>query len=1028
MKKIWLITAFYFLFLNGKNFAQTTGITSATFGSIEARQIGPAVMGGRITAIEAINNDPKTMYVGTAAGGVWKTITGGTYFKPIFDKYTQSIGDIRIDQKHPDTVWVGTGECNMRNTVSYGDGLYVTFDGGDNWRKMGLDSTERISKIAIDPSNNTVIYVAAPGPLWSDSKNRGLYKSTDCGKTWQKILYTNEKTGCADVAIDPSNPNVVYASMWQFRRTPWSFASGGPGSALYKSEDAGKTWKKIQHGFTAGDLGRIIIAVSPSDAQKLYAIAESKKSALYLSNDGGATWKEQSTTANVTARPFYFSVLKVDPENPSRIYRPAFTLSISDDGGYSFKEASNAGGWIHSDHHALWINPNNANQLYLGTDGGVYMSLDKGNNWIFLNNLPVSQYYHVTFDSADPYNVYGGLQDNGSWVGPSASPGGIGNADWTPLGFGDGFWVQPDRKVPEYVYWEYQGGNIFRRNIKTNEQKDIAPYPMPGEAKLRWNWNSPLYYSPSDKLYAGSQFLYVTSNQGDTWSKISPDLTTNNPEKQKQEESGGVTVDNSSAENHCTIFAIAESPLDARQIWVGTDDGNLQLSNDAGATWTNLAKNLPGLPANTWVSSIEPSRYNRLTCYATFDGHATGDLNCYIYKTTDGGKAWVRLGPEGLNGAAHKVKEDLVNQQLLFVGTETGLFISIDGGTTWAQMKGNIPATPVRDIAIQPTKNDLILATHGRGIMIVDDITPIRALTADVLNAEATILPSRPNYVSLSSLDGSYPNTAGDFNAPNPNEDAVITYYLKDRVVTGALKLEIYNANGELMTTIDGSKRKGINKVTWPMRMKPPRAALGAQIEGNTTIGPLVDPGTYTVKLIKGDKTFLGKVVLEIDPKSSHSEADRRIQRQTVLALYGMIEDLAFMNQQLMDLNDSIAKLKTGVKDKRLLQSLNVLADSLTAARKSLVATKEGTAITGEERLRERMGSLYGSVLTFEGKPTDAQMDRFNGVKYDMDVAQNRMNSIFSNQMAKANDLLKKNNLPELALLTRETFEASALK
>ncbi|HUM46738.1 MAG TPA: hypothetical protein PLD84_07420, partial [Chitinophagales bacterium] len=413
MKKMMLITICVLLLSLQKNYSQSTAITSATFGSIEARQIGPAVMGGRISAIDALNNDPKTMYVGAAAGGVWKTTTGGTLFKPIFDKYTQSIGDIRIDQRHPDTVWVGTGESNMRNSVSYGDGLYVTYDGGANWRKMGLDSTEHISKIVIDPSNSNILYVAAPGPLWSDSKSRGLYKSTDCGKSWQKILYTNEKTGCADVAIDPSNPNTIYASMWQFRRSPWSFASGGSGSALYKSLDAGKTWKKIQNGFTPGDLGRVVIAIAPSAPQNIYAIVESKKSGLYLSNDGGETWKEQSTTSNVTARPFYFSVLTVDPQNPKRIYRPAFTLSISDDGGYSFKEASNAGGWVHSDHHALWINPNNTNQLYLGTDGGVYMSLDKGNNWIFLNNLPVSQFYHVAFDGADPYNVYGGLQDNG---------------------------------------------------------------------------------------------------------------------------------------------------------------------------------------------------------------------------------------------------------------------------------------------------------------------------------------------------------------------------------------------------------------------------------------------------------------------------------------------------------------------------------------------------------------------------------------------------------------------------------------
>nr|MBA2422776.1 glycosyl hydrolase [Chitinophagales bacterium] len=672
------------LFFSG--FSQTAPISSATFGSIEARQIGPAVMGGRITAIDAVNTDPRTIYVGSAAGGIWKTTTAGTFFKPIFDKYTQSIGDLKIDQAHPDTIWVGTGESNMRNSVSVGDGLYVTYDGGSNWKKAGLDSTEHISKIVINPKNSSIIYVAAPGPLWNDSKSRGLYKSTDCGNTWEKILYTDDKTGCADVAIDPSNPDIVYASMWQFRRTPWSFASGGPGSALYKSIDGGKNWKKIQNGFNQGDLGRIVIAIAPSAPQQVYAIVEAEKSALYLSDNGGETWKQQSTTRNVTARPFYFSVFSIDPYDAKRVYRPAFTLSISDDGGYSFKEASFAGGWVHSDHHALWINPNNTSHLYLGTDGGVYMSMDRGNNWIFLNNLPLSQYYHVAIDGADPYNVYGGLQDNGSWMGPSASPGGITNEDWRPLGFGDGFWVQPDKKFPDYIYWEYQGGNIYRLNKTTNEQKNIAPYPLAGEAKLRWNWNSPLYLSPSNKLYTGSQYLYVTPNQGDTWSKISPDLTTNNPDKQKQEESGGVTIDNSSAENHCTIFTVAESPLDPDQLWVGTDDGNLQLSLDAGKNWDNVIKNISGLPANTWVSSIEPSSYDKMICYVSFEGHATGDMTPYIYKTADGGKTWNRLNQEGLKGFVHKVKEDVINSNLLFVGTEKGLFVSIDGGNTWAQM------------------------------------------------------------------------------------------------------------------------------------------------------------------------------------------------------------------------------------------------------------------------------------------------------------------------------------------------------
>ena len=576
-------------------------------GAYTGRQIGSAEMSGRITAIDAVDNNSRIFYVGTAGGGVWKTTNAGSVFKPVFDKYCQSVGALVVDQKNPEVVWVGTGESNMRNSVSIGTGLYKTVDGGRNWRKVGLDSTEHISKIAIDPSNPDVVYVAAPGPLWSNSKHRGLYKTTDGGNSWSKILFVDAKTGCADVIVDPKNSNIIYASTWEFRRTPWSFSSGGKGSGLFKSVDAGKTWKKIQNGFDGQELGRICLAISPVETNKLYAIAESKNTALYATKDGGESWVKKSTGMNVTWRPFYFSLIMVDPVDPNRIYRPALNLSISTDGGESFKEASFEGGWVHSDHHALWINPNNNNHLILGTDGGVYFSLDKGNSWTMYKNLPVSQFYHVSYDLQTPYNVYGGLQDNGSWFAPSQSPGGIQNKDWTNCGGGDGFWVQPDLSDPDIIYSEWQGGNIQRYNKKTNQSKGIKPYPLPGEPKLRFNWNAPIVTSPTNPkiIYFGAQYLYRSGNKGDSWEKTSPDLTTNNHLKQQQEKSGGLSVDNSGAENHCTIFAICESPLDANMIWVGTDDGNLQLTKDGGKSWSNLSRNVKGLPLNTWVSSID---------------------------------------------------------------------------------------------------------------------------------------------------------------------------------------------------------------------------------------------------------------------------------------------------------------------------------------------------------------------------------------------------------------------------------------
>ncbi|MBK5283907.1 MAG: glycosyl hydrolase, partial [Bacteroidia bacterium] len=784
MLKKYLIAVFLMWHMNA--FAQTK-ITSSTFGMMEARHIGPAVMGGRITSIDAVNSNPRIMYVSAAGGGVWKTLTGGSFFKPIFEKYSQSIGAIAIDQNHPDTLWVGTGESNMRNTVSIGTGLYKSTDAGENWTKVGLDSTEHISRIIIDPRNSNVVYVAVPGALWGDSKHRGLYKTTDGGTTWNKILYTDVKTGCAEILMNPKNPDELFASMWQFRRTPYSFSSGGKTGALYKSTDAGKTWRRIQKGLPEGEFGRIAINIAPSEPKKLFAIVESKNTGLYLSDDGGETWREQSSTFNVNARPFYFSVIQVDPKDAQRIYRPAFSFSISDDGGQSFSEASQQGGWVHGDMHALWINPNNTSHMYLGTDGGVYMSLDRGNNWIFLNNISVSQFYHVQTDSEIPYNVYGGLQDNGSWTGPSQSINGIENRDWENVGGGDGFWVQPDRTDKNIVYSESQGGEAARFNRKTNESASIKPQPLTGETKLRFNWNTPLYMSPTNpnSLYIAAQYLYRTHNKGITWERISPDLTTNDSKKQTQEESGGLTVDNSSAENHCTIFTICESPLDENLIWVGTDDGNLQVTIDGGKIWRKVNTNIPvkDLPAQTWVSSIEASRFDKKIVYVTFDNHSYGDMKSYVFKSSDLGKSWQALSTSELKGYAHKIKEDIVSRKLLFLGTELGLYISFDGGESWVNDNAKVPPVAVRDIVIEPRTNDLVLATHGRGILIVDDISPLRNLTPEIINAEAAFLPTRPTPLSNGHFGGAFPG-AGGFVGSNATEEAVIIYYLKERVST----------------------------------------------------------------------------------------------------------------------------------------------------------------------------------------------------------------------------------------------------
>ena len=1013
-----LSVLFLILCISTSLFAQVK-VTSSTFGMFEGRNIGPTVMSGRVTAIDAVNKDSRIIYVGSAAGGVWKSITGGTLWKPVFDKHTQSIGNLRIDQKNPETVWVGTGESNMRNSVSVGDGIYKTVDGGETWKKMGLDGTEHISRIIIDPTNSDIVYVSAPGPLWGDSPDRGLYKTMDGGATWNKILFIDDKTGCADVMVDPKDPNIIYASMWDFRRKPWSFSSGGQGSGLYKSTDGGATWNRIDKGFTDGILGRIILAMSPSDSKIIYAIAEAKNTALFKSTDGGETWTKKSSSSNVTARPFYFSLLTVDPTNSNRLYRPAFNLSISDDAGESWFDASTEGGWVHSDIHALWINPNNSSNMIMGTDGGVYMSFDKGNNWMFLNNLPLAQYYHVAVDMESPYNIYGGLQDNGSWVGPSSAPGGVRGKDWEPIGFGDGFWVQPDYSDKNYIYWEYQGGNINRVNKATNENKDIRPQPLKGEKKLRFNWNTPIYMPMSNPgvLYMGSQYLFRSTTKGDSWERISGDLTTNDPEKLKQDESGGLSVDNSSAENHCTIFTIAESPIDKDLIFVGTDDGNVQISENEGKTWRNVAANISGLPRYLCISSIEPSRFDRNVVYITVDGHAMGDMNSYVYKTSDLGKTWRKISTNDIKSFAHKVKEDLVNKNLLFVGTEFGLFMSINGGMDWVQMNSKVPNTPVRDMVIHPVTNDLVIGTHGRGVIIIDDITGIRNVSSKILESEMALVPTRPTIWTDENNGGGFPNQAGNFRGPNPNSDALILYYLKERPMTEDVKVQILDDKGEVLQTIPGSKRKGLNKVYWDMRMKPPKVASGARLDFGGFTGPEVLPGIYKVKLIKGDKTVEGTIEIKADPKSVHSQEEREVRRKYLMDTYKMTEDLANLVDKLKKVGDDVQDRQKVVDENSSLKNdLADFLDKVETERKKLTETKEGTGIIGEEQLRSKVSDVFTTILFYNGKPTESIMQRYEGLLYELNISKENADKLFKEPLNNLNKKLRDAGKPEIII------------
>jgi len=938
-------------------------LDSSTLGGLRARAIGPAVMGGRIAAIDGTAESPATVYVGAAGGGVWKSTDHGTSFKPVFDDHIQSIGAVTIDKANPSTVWVGTGESWVRNSVSVGDGVYKSTDAGATWTNVGLGGTEHIARIAVDPKKSDTVFVCATGTLWSANEERGVFRTTDGGKTWKKVLYVDTNTGCADISMDPGEPRILYAGMWQFRRQPDFFTSGGPGSALYKSIDGGETWSKLKNGLPAGQYGRIAVAVAPSRPSTVYALVEAKKTALYRSDDLGENWREVNDSFNIQVRPFYFAHVVVDPKDHNRVYKPGYSLTFSEDGGKTFSGSSVGGGNVHADHHALWIHPNDSAMMIAGTDGGAYQSFDRAQRWRHLNVLPVSQFYHVNFDMDTPYNVYGGLQDNGTWMGPSQAPGGVSNHDWRVLGSGDGFAVATDSVDPDIVYLESQGGRLVRTRRSTSESKEIYPYATKAEAKLRFNWNTPIYTSPTQKgvVYVGAQSLMRSRDSGESWERISPDLTTNDQKSQRQLESGGLSIDNSSAENYTTIITISESPKNPAVLWVGTDDGNVQVSRDGGKSWTNVVRNLTGVPAKTWVSRVEASHFDDNTAYITFDGHRTGDMKPYIYRTRDSGKTWESLATSDIRGFAHVVREDLINPNLLFLGTEYGLYMSLNAGKNWAHFRENFPPVPVYDVKLHPRDGDAVIGTHGRGIWIIDDLAPLRALTPDALQQDVVMLPSRASVLKIPAFGG---RSEGDnlYESGAIGDVASVTYYLKKRHIVGDSKVEIFDADGKLMATLPAGKRRGINRVDWAMRMPPPKMPAGSAIifSGGSMVGPRAPEGTYTVKFLKGKETYTSKLELVSDDRARYTAEDRALQQKSVRRLYGMIGEFTALTEQVDKLR---AEAKTPAAKKKL--------EELYA---SLTSTREGGWLSGEEQLRERLGMLYGAINLYDGRPTDSQL------------------------------------------------------
>jgi photosystem II stability/assembly factor-like uncharacterized protein len=1026
----------------GVGFGQTpgAGIDSGSLSGLGARNIGSAAMSGRISALAGYNDasGKLTLFVGAASGGVWKSTDGATTFKPVFDDQpVQSIGAIALDPSNSKNVWVGTGESWTRNSVSVGDGIYKSADGGETWANVGLPQSERIARIIVDPRAGDTVYACVPGKLWSDSGERGLYKTGDGGKSWQLVLKgANLSTGCGSVAMDPSNPDVLLAGLWDFRRQGWTFRSGGngpnapSGSGLYRTSDGGKTWTEFtaqtHRGLPAKPYGRIALAYAPGDAKTIYAFVESTDSGLLISHDGGATWDRGDKSQWMVWRPFYFANLVVDPKDARRVFKTDGALILSEDAGKSFTAVGGFNG-MHGDVHDVFIDPSNPQHVFAGDDGGLWISFDGANKWWKTDNLPISQFYHVSVDTADPYHVYGGLQDNSSWIGDSAYPSGIPSSRWENMFGGDGFWTFADPSDPNYVYAEAQGGTIGRVNIRTHETRDIQPKLGTSELKrykkLRFNWNTPIALSPHDPatIYIGAQFLFRSRDQGQTWERISADLTTNDPQKQQQEQSGGITVDNSSAETHTSIYSISESPVARGLIWVGTDDGNLQLTRDGGNHWDNVVANVSGLPKNSWVSWVQASSFAPGTAYVAFDRHTFGDMSPYVYLTTDFGKSWTPLvapkDPKGVRGYAHVIKEDTVNSQLLFLGTEFGLWISADHGVHWALFKGgHIPAVAVRDLAIQPRDNDLVLATHGRGIWIVDDITPLRHLTGELTAQDLAFVSARPVQQRIEA-NGGWPAGAAAFIGDNPMAGAVITYYQRTRHLFGKLKIQVLDASGAVVDELPASTRRGLNRVLWTMHLGPPHVPPAVQLAQAGTQGPRVLPGTYTIRITSNGKTYDTSLAVGLDPRVKWTPAGRKAQFDAAMKTHALFNDESALFARIIGLRQKIAEASKGrTPGDAVLRRLESFDGKLDVLRKKIVATTEGGAVTGEERLREHTDRLYGAITSWDGPPSSYQIDNIAALRAELGDLDAEFSRLTAAELPALNKSLQGKGLPIIAV------------
>jgi len=1012
-------------------------LDEAALRQLEWRAIGPAVMGGRIDDVAVDERNPSTVYSGAASGGVWKTTNAGTTWTPLFDREgVASIGDIALSASNSDVVWVGTGEPNNRQSSSFGDGVYKSLDGGRTWAHMGLRDTQHIGRIIIDAVDPDTVYVAALGRLWGPNTERGVFKTTDGGRTWSNVKFIDQDTGVVDMVMDPNNRHVLYAAAYQRRRAPWGFNGGGPGSGIHKTADGGRTWTKLTRGLPEGVIGRIGLAIWRKDPRVLYATVEHREGGTFRSDDAGETWRKMS---DVNPRPMYYSKIHIDPTNERRIYILGSSLFVSDDGGRTFADPATgrAGAnqvmspmydvGVHGDHHALWIDPRDPKHLILGNDGGLYYSFDGSITWDKVNNIPIGQFYGIGVDMATPYNIYGGLQDTHSFGGPSATRHylGILNQDWVQINTGDGMYAQVDPTDPDTIYTESQDGNLSRFHRPTGDRKPIRPTPPPGEAPYRFNWTSPIVISPHDPktIYFGGNRVFRSTDRGETWT-AGPDIS-------RAEDRNALTImgmkpgtevlsRNDGVGAWGTITTLAESPVRSGSLWAGTDDGLVQFSGDAGKTWRNVTDRIPGPARKGRISRVEPSHRDAGTVYVSLDRHQDDDFAPYAFVSRDFGETWKPIAT-GLPtvGWINVVKEHPKNPAVLFAGTETGLFVSVNGGTDWTRFTHGFPTVPVDDLVIHPRDNDLVVGTHGRAIYVLDDISPLSGMTPEVAASDLHLFPARPATILQRWKHESY-SAQRIFIGPNPPAGAILTYYVK---TPGKARAAIsIRDSGMVVRQLEGPMDAGFNRVIWDLRSGAP-AALTSQR------GPFVVPGTYTVVVRAAGRESTATVKVDPDPAFSITDAERKLRFQYLTDVLELQGNLTQWATTIRGVRDQLTPLQQQLK--REGSPPASLVEAVARMDKSLADLQSrvggGGGGGGEEGgggggggLRGRAAGLFseldGSGIhqgTLSG-PTAGQRQRLEAARKEAQALQSEMDRALGAELTALNEEIARLKVPRI--------------